>query len=119
MPVKADMAAGDAPGRRHQPQHRQGGHRLAAAAFADQAQDLVTANMEIHPIDGVENPAAGMELHAQPLNLKQRLGGIAHWRSRGLKASDSPSASRLKPSTVMKIAAPGAKVAQGATRMVS
>ena len=40
---------------------------------------------------------------------------VGHCFRRGLNASDRPSANRLKPSTVMKIAPPGASTAQGET----
>ena len=67
------------------------------------------ANREMFQRYGADRPSFGVELHLQPLHLQQ-----AHWRRFGLKASEMPSARRLKPSTVTNIAQPGASDDHGA-----
>jgi hypothetical protein len=109
--LEAQRAADDPRRRRHQAQHREACHGLAAAGLADQPQRLACTHGEVDAVDHRGDPRSGEEMHPKIADRKQ----IGHCFSRGLKASDSPSANRLKPSTVMKIAAPGASTAQGDT----
>ena len=51
-------APGDAPWRRHQAQQRERRDRLAAAAFADQAEDLARIKREGDAIGGLEHGAS-------------------------------------------------------------
>ena len=56
-----------------QAQHRPGEGRLAAARFADDAEDLPFAPIERDPVDGPGDAALDAELHRQVANLHQNL----------------------------------------------
>ena len=56
---------------RQQAQHREGGHGLAAARFADQAQRLARGNAEGDAIDGAHDAIHGVEVGLQVLDLEQ------------------------------------------------
>src|SRR5690606_15836551 len=116
--AQADRAALDAAGRRHQPHDRQGGHALAAAGFAYQAQRLAGHQRKADLVEHRGAAAARVERHGQALDLEYRRGGIhSRPRSVGLSASFRPSPIRLTASTVRKMAAPGSVTAHQAVRM--
>src|SRR5690606_12383244 len=116
--AQADRAALDAAGRRHQPHDRQGGHALAAAGFAYQAQRLAGHQRKADLVEHRGAAAARVERHGQALDLEYRRGGIhSRPRSVGLSASFRPSPIRLTASTARKMAAPGSVTAHQAARM--
>ena len=100
---EADLAARDAAGRVDQPDHRRAGDRLAGPGLADHAEDLAAADLERHPIDGGQRPAARVEGDGE---VADREDGIAHC-SFGFSASRSQSPSRLIAMTRPASASPG------------
>ena len=67
-----DLAAGDAAGRIDQLQDRPHRHALAAAAFADDADDLAGEHVEAHAIDRAHRAFVQSERHAQVAHAQQR-----------------------------------------------
>ena len=57
----------------HQPQQRQGGHRLAAPRLAHDAEALAGVQLEADAIDCLHDPAFGGELGAQVAHLEDRV----------------------------------------------
>src|SRR5215471_1294816 len=82
--------------------------RFAAAAFADDPEDLSTLQREVDMVEDAREPLVGADRQFQAADFEDR-GLHAHRerRSRGSTRSRNPSPSRLKPSTVIRIARPG------------
>ncbi len=77
-PVEVDLARRDLGGRDVEQAHdRQGGHALAAARFADDAQRLAALDRVGHAIDRPDGAVHDVEVGAQVPNVEQ------HVRSRG------------------------------------
>src|SRR4051812_10172746 len=88
---------------------------LAAAGFADQAKSLTAIDAERHVLDGRNPPRCDMEIDAQVLDFDQRRGRhVRRLRDCGSRMSRRPSPSRLRPSTVRKMARPGNTESHGA-----
>ena len=112
----------------HQAQDGQGADRLAAAGLADQAQDLAAVDVEVDPghraddavgcgtRSGGRGRRAAAARRADPPRDLGDLGDTAagHRFRRGSSASRRPSPNRLKPSTLMVSAMPGARMSHGA-----
>ena len=73
-----DLAAGDAAGRFDQLQDRLHRDALAAAAFADDADDLAGEHVEAHAIDRAHRALVQLERDAQIAHPQQRLG-MGQW----------------------------------------
>jgi len=71
--VKADGAAGYAPGRRHQAKQGGGGEGLAAAAFSDQTQGAPRRQIEGHAVDSARHAALAGERYFQVADLEDGL----------------------------------------------
>ena len=116
--VEADRAGhGAAEPVRQQAQHRQRGHALAAAGFADDAERLAGADRERHAVDGPRDAVLGEEVGLEVLDLEQGRGhGSPHMRRamRGSSRSRSPSPTRLTASTTSASASPGQNTVHGA-----
>ena len=92
----------------------QRGHALAGAGLADDAEDFALVHRQVDPIDRAELAGSGRKLDGKVADIKQRhdspsssIGSISYRFSLGSSASRSPSPSRLKASTVIRIARPG------------
>ena len=103
-------APGGARGMRQKPHHRQRGHRLARAGFADQPHDLAGRDGKLHVFED-RRVADGQR---QVVDFQQ-----AHRcrRDFGSRMSAMPSPRRFSPSTVTTIAMPGKIAIHGATTM--
>ena len=79
---------------------------FAAAGFADDAQDAAAQQAERNMIQHAGKTLVTADDHAEPGHFED---GLRHRdrRNRGSRMSRNPSPSRLKPSTVTKIARPG------------
>src|SRR5439155_8035789 len=88
---------------------------LAAAGFADKAERLATIDPERNTLDS-SNPAGSVaEIDAQILDFDQRRARhVRRLRDCGSRMSRRPSPSRLRPSTVRKMARPGKIESHGA-----
>jgi hypothetical protein len=111
--VEHDAAVASAPRRREQAEERAHRHGLAAARFADEADDLAGVDVEVDSFDGADGSAArARKLDAELAHGKERamIPAGAH-RSpspcRGSRTSFNPSPSRLNPRVVTRIATPG------------
>ena len=72
LPVEADAAALDAPGRLGQQAHEgQAGDALAAAGFADDAERLAFVELEGHAVDGVDGALVRSEANDEILDAEQ------------------------------------------------
>src|SRR5690606_6521988 len=80
-----------------------GGHRLAGARLADNAQDFARHDVEGHVIDGHERAAPGRKLDRKIAHAEDWLDH----RSFGFSASRSQSPSRFTESTSAASAMPG------------
>ena len=81
---------------------------LAAAAFADQAQDLAAVDRQADAVEDRGEAGLGGKPQRQVFDRQQRRHfAPAPRRMRGSRKSRSPSPSRLKPMTTMKMATPG------------
>ncbi len=109
--VEADVAGGR--GAVGQQAHQgEGGHRLARAALADDAEHL--AGAEGHRDVAQDRGAADGD--AEAVDLEQ--AHVRTRRRRGSSRSRSPSPIRLRPSTVSTIASPGTMASQGAKEIM-
>ena len=121
--VEPDVARGDARDRlRQKPHDRECGDALAAAGFADQAQNLALAERKAHLLDRLEGAPRRADADLQVLDHQKRLwrGGHHFARSslkRGSRRSRRTSPTRLSENTVRMIAAPGNMRSQGARVM--
>ena len=77
-----DLAAGDAAGRIDQLQDGPHRHALAAAAFADDADDLAGEHVEAHAVDRAHRAFVQAERHAQVAHAQQRFSGCRDRRHR-------------------------------------
>src|SRR6185437_6348577 len=93
---------------------REGGHALAAAGLADDAQNLAFVHGEGDVLDRGDLAAPGAEGGGEAADFQQAHSWIL---SRGSRTSRRPSPSRLRPSTVIMRAAPGMVIIQGASTM--
>ncbi len=59
------------------PHQRQRGHALAAAGLADDPERLARGDVERDPVDGVDRPARGPELHTEVLD-RQESASLGH-----------------------------------------
>src|SRR5690606_27293802 len=118
------LAAGeDARRLRHQPQQRARGHALPRTGLADEPERLAVVEIEVHPVDRVDDTALGGEVdleapHRQQDLLPTRAGaGLRHVghapldRSHlpsvlGSRTSRRPSPKRLNPSDHRKTIRP-------------
>ncbi len=62
LALKANLALGDDGVAGQQTQHRQPGHRLAAARLPDHAEDLARLHGQADPAQGLHAPPAGLEV---------------------------------------------------------
>ncbi len=88
-----------------QPHQGQRRHRLAAAGFADDAEDAAALEREADAAQHGERPARTGQLDAEIGDREQR--HQRRRRRRGSRRSRSPSPSRLRPSTASTMARPG------------
>ena len=109
-----------------------GGHRLTGAGLADDAQGLATIERVGHTVDGANDAILGVEIHLKVIDLEQMLAlgnrlvlqvhivlVLLHPYASFIltsRASRRPSPSRVKASTVERIARPGMIIIQGAVR---
>ena len=124
VPLEADASAHRAGDGREQAHDRERGHRLAAAAFADQRQDLPGVQLEADAVDH----AGGADRHGEALDGEDGGASARNPRSaRGAGRRARPSARRCRsscrrrpPATapVMKRRAVGAEKQDGARRVV-
>ena len=88
---------------------------LSAARLADQPEGLAAADLERDLLDGIVGHLVAGQGNTQCFDLEE---GIVHAPRRvadcGSRMSRRPSPSRLRPSTVRKIARPGNTDSQGA-----
>jgi hypothetical protein len=96
LALEADGALDDARGRPgHQPQQRQGGHRLAAARLTHDAEGLALAEGEAHPVHRLHHAPAGEAVGVEVLDLEDDVAdgprhyfaGFTRW-----KCVDRPAA---------------------------
>ena len=74
---EANRAAGDAAaGAGQHALQGQRGHRLAATAFADDAEGFAGGDVDAHAIDGLDEAAAGGEFDPEVLDFEE---GWGHW----------------------------------------
>ena len=83
----------------HQTHDGQGGHRLAGAGLADDADRLVAVEAEAHPVDRLHDTGVGEEVRAQTRDLKQAFAHDYSF-SLGSVASRRPLPKAMKPKTV-------------------
>ena len=88
---------------REQPEHGEGGDRLAGPGLPDDAEHLVLPHLEGEVVDGVEDAVVGRELNREVLHGEQRRGHV----DRGSNASRSPSPRKFTARTVRRMASPG------------
>src|SRR5260370_1219384 len=81
--------------------------RLAAARLADDPQDAASFERKIDVVEDPRRPFIGPDRQLEPADIEERIVDHRDRRSRGSTRSRSPSPSRLKPSTVSRIASPG------------
>src|SRR5436309_13350452 len=90
--------------------HRERGHGLARAGFADNAERLAPPNADVDVAHGGHRAAAGGELDRQAADVEEQLVGrrVEHYVRRcGSTMSRNPSSSRLKQKTASISARPG------------
>src|SRR4051812_45380824 len=88
---------------------------LAAAGFADQAKSLTAIDAERHVLERRDPTGSDIEIDAQVLDFDQgRARHVRRLRDCGSRMSRRPSPSRLRPSTVRKMASPGKTESHGA-----
>ena len=124
-------AAFDPPGRvRHQAHDGERRHALAAAGFADHAEDFAARERPAHIVDRAHDAVGRVECGAQVLDREHLCGrsrrtdrrrgdGIvphSRFAKRGSSMSRRPSPIRLMASTVTARTRPGVKMIQGASR---
>src|SRR5262249_45318585 len=107
LAFEADLAAFDPGGLGKDAEHGAGKGRLAAARFPDHARYLAARHGELDVVEDLSHALVGAHREAQILHLQQRIGGHRERLSRGSTMSRRPSPSKLKPSTVRKMASPG------------
>src|SRR4029450_5033197 len=96
---------------------RQHAHALPGAGLTDDADDLAGIERNIDAVHGPERAAMGLEVDRQIADFEQcHARRPAQRFSFGSSASRKPSPSRLKASTVMRMARPGKVTIQGALR---
>ena len=74
--LEQDLSVRDPRRARHQPEDGVGGHRLAAAALAHQADDLAGIDAEVDSIDRTQDPAARRDMGAETTDREQRHAGL-------------------------------------------
>ena len=115
LPGQPDLAGADRKTLRQQPHHRMGGHRLAGAGFADDAERLAAPDFEADIANGMGTIAAARQRDGKIADGEDGLACRHHAHVRlprrlGLKASFRPSPIRFRASTVTNIAVPGMKL---------
>ena len=101
LPVQGDRSPLDASRRaRHQTQDGRGGHALAAAALADDADGAVGADVEAHAVDGAHDAVVGVGTRCAGPGLRAASGfrkGLRSWDqvANGSAASRNPSPKKL------------------------
>src|SRR5947208_14471020 len=74
--TEPDLAARNPSGRlRDQVHDGEGGDGLPATRLPDDPEDLPLADVQVHPVDGPEDPAGGRELRLQAPDDEDRLQG--------------------------------------------
>src|SRR6185437_1466663 len=130
-PEKADAARGMARHRIGQElQDRQGGHRLAGAALADQRQSLAAIDREGNAAHRIDDDAVlHGEAHAQVAHDQHRLrgrrarpaalreDGVAHPSLRGSKASRAASPTKTRRLSMKARVKKAVRPSQGACRL--
>ena len=107
-----------------------GGHGLTGTGLTDDTQGLATIERVRHTIDSANDAVLGMEIHLKVIDLEQMLAlgnrlvlqvhivlVLLHPYASFIltsRASRRPSPSRVKASTVVRIARPGMIIIQGA-----
>ena len=91
------------------------GDALAGAGFAHHAQQLAGLEGEVDAVHRPERAAMSLEFDREVADFEQGHGGQRF--SFGSSASRSPSPSRLKASTVMRMARPGNVTTHGMERI--
>ncbi len=74
--LKHDLTVHDSRRARHQPQNGVGGHRLAAAALTDQADDLARIDAEVDSVDRSQDPVARRDMGAKTADHQQCHTGL-------------------------------------------
>src|SRR5690606_35764176 len=131
-PRESNGTCRDRSGRRNEPEHREGGHRLARAALSDEAGDLACADREIELVERAHLAELARKVDRESFDLEKRrivrhrvhpsirhavalraganACGLASSRPmRGSSASRRPSPRRCDAVTVMTTASPAAK----------
>src|SRR5207244_8737061 len=98
----------------HQAEDRQGGHALAAARLAHDAEGLARIEVEADAVDRLHHAVVGEELRLQVLDLEDRL---AQRFCLGSRASRRPSPRKLNAISVSESAIAGASTMCGEMRM--
>ena len=129
----ANVAALDL-SRRHRDEAHDGhgGHGLTGAGLTDDAQGLAAIERVGDTVDSANNAILGVEIHLKVIDLEQMLAlrnrlvlqvhivlVLLHPYASFIltsRASRRPSPSRVKASTVERIARPGMIIIQGAVR---
>ena len=105
---EGDRAVGDAPGAVEDPHHRVGGHRLAGAGLADDADGLALGDGDVDVLDRAHDAAPRREFDGEIADVEQRAARVmVHVRRCGSTMSRRPSPRRLKQNTATISAAPG------------
>src|SRR5262249_52983863 len=105
--VEDDLAGVDNRRLRHDAEHCARQRRLAATGFAHHAENPSARPSQLHMIETPGHAVVGPDPQAQVPHLEQRLTAHRERLKRGSTLSRRPSPSRLKPSTVRKMASPG------------
>src|ERR1700722_13639743 len=85
-------------------EYRDRAYRLARAGLADKPKNFPSMHREVDIVEHLDQPAVGLEMHDQIFDLEE----FFHLpRILGSRRSRSPSPTRLKISTVTRIAIPG------------
>ncbi len=112
---EGEAPAGDGEALRQGTRQHAADHALARAGLADEAQHLAGRDSEIDVAEHVHRDAAEARADRQAAGVERHRVASARVRtSRASSARRSPSPSRLKPSTVRKIAPTGRTTPQGA-----
>src|SRR5207244_5039301 len=98
----------------HQAEDRQGGHALAAARLAHDAEGFARIEVEADTVDRPHHAVVGEKLRLQVLDLED---GLAHRFCLGSRASRKPSPRKLNAIRVSESAIAGASTMWGEMRM--
>src|SRR5258708_5900719 len=109
MAVEPDRAGVDCRAGRKDAEDGANDGRLAASRLANNSENGAALQREIDMIEDAGRPLVGPDGQTQVADFEDRVGRRRAWghrdrRRRGSTRSRRPSPSRLKPSTVRKIA---------------